>query len=70
MNALQSVSVLPNGRALATVHGRARRFKSIEALAAWLYPDPEPDVASDVDVTDRSLPEHVATQFQEGALAV
>ena len=59
MKTLQCLSLESDGSAVVTVRQRTRRFRSLEALAAWLNPEPEADAATANAVTHRSLTMHV-----------
>lgn len=61
MSALQCLSLEPDGSAVATVRGRALRFRSLEALAAWLHREAVPAAANETVVTHRALAAHVAS---------
>lgn len=53
MKALQSISLLPGGRALAVVRGHVHRFDSVEALADWLHPEPETEADEELATAHR-----------------
>lgn len=65
MKALQCLSLEPDGRVTANVGGRVRYFASIDALADWLHPQPEPDSLPAVIVTHRWQAGHVESQPNE-----
>lgn len=69
MSALQCLSLEPDGSAVATVRGRPLRFRSLDALAAWLHRDAGPAAANETVVTHRSLAAHVASRFTEQEVA-